>query len=82
MTRLVIGVLLLDAAALVVLGYLTRRGVLVLIGLGFLAAAALIQLYSRWHRNRMDEIVAARRELSAEARAMLESVSGKGKHER
>ena len=82
MTRLAIGVLLLDAVALVVLGYLTRRGVLVLIGVGFLVAAALIQLYSRWHRRRMDEIVAARRELGAEARAMLESVSGKGKRER
>jgi hypothetical protein len=79
MTRLAIGVLLLDAAALVVLGYLTGRGVLVLIGLGFLAAAGLILLYSRWHRRRLDEIMAARRELSKEARAMLESVSGKGK---
>ena len=70
MTRLALGVLLLDAAALGVLGYLTRRGVLVLIGLGFLAAAALIQLYSRWHRGRMDEIIAARRELSKEAREL------------
>ena len=81
MTRLALGVLLLDAAALVVLGYLTRRGVLVLIGLGFLAAAALIQLYSGWHRRRMDQILAARRELSEEARG-LQQLLGRSRGEK
>jgi uncharacterized iron-regulated membrane protein len=79
LTLIAAAVLAFDGAALAVLGYMTRRVVLVPVGLAFLVASGLILLYWRWYRRRLDDILAARRELSEEARAMLESVSGKGK---
>jgi hypothetical protein len=78
LTLIAAAVLAFDGAALAVLGYMTRRMVLVPVGLAFLVSSGLILLYWRWYRRRLGDILAARRELSEEARAMLENVIGKG----
>ena len=59
-----------DGAALAGLGYMTGRGVLIPVGLAFFVASGLILLYWRWYRRRLDDISAARRALSEEAREM------------
>ncbi len=79
LTVIAAAVLAFDGAALAVLGYLTRRMVLVPVGLAFLVASGLILLYWRWYRRRLDDILATRRELSEEARALREIISGKEK---
>ena len=78
-TLVAAALLAFDGAALVGLGYLTGRTVLVPVGLVFLVSSGLILPYWRWHRRRLDDILAARRALSEEARALRESVSGKRK---
>jgi hypothetical protein len=79
LTLVAAAVLAFDGAALTGLGYMTGRAVLVPMGLAFLVSSGLILLYWRWYRRRLDDISAARRALSEEARALRESVSGKGK---
>jgi uncharacterized membrane protein len=78
-TLVAAALLAFDGAALAGLGYLTGRAVLVPVGLVFFVSSGLILLYWRWHRRRLDDILAARRALSDEARAMLDGVSGKRK---
>ena len=70
LTLVAAAVLAFDGAALAGLGYLTGRTVLIPVGLGFLVSSGLILLYWRWYRRRLDEILAARRALSEEAREM------------
>ena len=70
LTLVAAAVLAFDGAALVGLGYMTRRAVLVPVGLVFFVTSGLILLYWRWYRRRLDDIVAARRALSEEAREM------------
>lgn len=70
-------VLAFDGAALAGLGYMSGRAVLVLVGLAFFVSSGLILLYWRWYRRRLEDIMAARRELSEEARALRDTVSGK-----
>jgi hypothetical protein len=53
--------------------------VLVAMGVVFLLSSGLIVIYWRWYRRRLEDISAARRELSEEARALRESVGGKRK---
>jgi uncharacterized membrane protein len=79
LTFVAAAVLAFDGAALAALGYMTGRPVLIPVGLVFFVSSGLILFYRRWYRRRLDEILAARRGLSEEARAMLESVSGKRK---
>jgi uncharacterized membrane protein len=76
-TLVAAALLAFDGAALAGLGYLTGRAVLVPVGLVFVVSSGLILLYWRWHRRRLDDILAARRALSEEARALREIVSGK-----
>jgi len=59
-----------DGAALAGLGYMTGRAVLLPVGLVFFVSSGLILLYWRWYRRRLDDISAARRALSEEAREM------------
>ncbi len=63
-------VLAFDGVALAALGYMTGRMTLVPVGLVFFLSAGLLLLYRRWYRRRLDDIVAARRALSEEAREM------------
>jgi uncharacterized membrane protein len=70
LTVVAAAVLAFDGAALVGLGYMTGRAVLIPVGLVFFVSSGLILLYWRWYRRRLDDIVAARRALSEEAREM------------
>jgi hypothetical protein len=79
LTLVAAAVLAFDGAALAGLGYMTGRGVLIPVGLAFFVASGLVLLYWRWYRRRLDDIAAARRVLSEEARALREIVSGKRK---
>ena len=79
LTLVAAAVLAFDGAALAWLGYLTGRAVLLPVGLVFFVSSGLILLYWRWYRRKLDDILAARRALSEEARALRDSVSGKGK---
>jgi len=82
LTLVAAAVLAFDGLALAGLGYPSGRLVLIPVGLVFVLSAGLLLIYRRWYRRRLDDILAARRALSEEARAMLESVSGKAKRER
>ncbi len=79
LTLVAAAVLAFDGAALAWLGYMTGHGVLVPVGLAFFVASGLILLSWRWYRRRLDDISAAGRALSEEARALRESVSGRRK---
>ena len=70
LTLVAAAVLAFDGAALAGLGYMTGRAVLVPVGLAFFVASGLILLYWRWYRRKLDDILAARRALSEEAREM------------
>lgn len=76
--RLVFGVafviLLIDGAAAIWLGQISGRGILVVVGLALvLAAAGLVLVYRRW-RAALEEIDAARRDLQAEIGALRSAV--------
>ncbi len=79
LTLVAVAVLAFDGVALAALGYMTGRMMLVPIGLVFFLSSGLLLLYRRWYRRRLDDIQAARRALSEEARALREIVSGKPK---
>jgi len=79
LTLVAAAVLAFDGAALAGLGDMTGRALLIPVGVVFFVSSALILLYWRWYRRRLDDISAARRALSEEARALAESVSGKRK---
>jgi hypothetical protein len=79
LTLVAAAVLAFDGAMLAGLGYMTGRAVLVPVGLVFFVSSGLILLYRRWYRRRLNDILAARRAVSEEARALREGVSGKGK---
>ena len=78
-TILAIAVLAFDGAALTAFGFSTGRMMLVAMGVVFLLSSGLIVIYWRWYRRRLEDISAARRALSEEARALRQSVSGKRK---
>ena len=63
-------VLAFDGAALLGLGVWSRRLMLALLGLVFFGSSGLVLLYWRWYRRRLEDIAAARRALSEEAREM------------
>jgi hypothetical protein len=70
LTIVAIAILAFDGAALVALGFITGRMVLVPIGLVFFLSSGLIVLYWRWHRRRLEEIAETRRALAEDAREM------------
>jgi hypothetical protein len=86
LTIVAVAVLAFDGAALAALGFMTGRTMLVPIGLVFFLSSGLIVIYWRWYRRKLDDISAARRGLSEEAREMQrltrESVSGREPRER
>jgi hypothetical protein len=63
-------VLAFDGAALVLLGWWSKRGLLGLVGVGFFVSAGLVLLSWHWYRRRLEEIASTRRSLSEEAREM------------
>lgn len=79
LTLVAAAVLAFDGAALVALGYMSGRVLLLPVGLAFFVSSGVILLYWRWYRRRLADIVAARRALGEETRALAESVSGKRK---
>ena len=60
-------VLALDGAALVGIGWRSRRPGFILVGAIFLLAAVLVRFSWRWYRRRVDDIAVARRALREEA---------------
>jgi len=68
LTAVAIAFLTFDGAALAGLGFLTGRMILVPVGVAFFVAAAVILMYWRAHRRRLQEIAAARGELGEEVR--------------
>jgi predicted signal transduction protein with EAL and GGDEF domain len=68
--------LAVDGAALVALGYMTGRPVLIPVGLVFLVSSGLVVIYWRWYRRRMADISAASHALSEEARELRDSMGG------
>jgi hypothetical protein len=70
-------VLAFDGVALAALGYMSGRVVLIPVGLVFFVSSGLILIYRRWYRRRLDDILAARRALSEEAREMQRLLSKK-----
>ena len=76
LTIIAIAALAFDGAALVALGLMAGRTVLVPVGLVFFFSSGLILLYWRWHQRRLSDIAAERRALSEEARKLRELVSG------
>lgn len=82
LTLVAAAVLAFDGLALAGLGYTSGRLLLIPVGLVFVVAAGLVLIYRRWYRRRLDDILAARRVLSEEARTLREIVSGKEKSER
>ena len=77
LTFVAVAVLAFDGVAIAALGYMTGRMMLVPVGLVFFVSSALLLVYRRWHHRRLEDIVAARRELSEEAHALRGIVSGK-----
>ena len=77
LTLVAVAVLAFDGVALAGLGYLTGRTVLVPVGMVFFVSSGLILLYRRWYRRKLEDILAARRALSEEARALRETLRGK-----
>jgi hypothetical protein len=86
LTILAIAFLAFDGTALVALGLMMDRMLLVPVGLVFFLSSVLIVVYWRWHRRKLEDIRAARRILSEEARElqrlMRESVDRREKGER
>lgn len=77
LTLVAAAVLAFDGMALAALGYMSGRVVLIPVGLVFFVSSGLILLYRRWYRRRLDDILAARRALSEEAREMQRLLSKK-----
>ena len=77
LTLVAAAVLAFDGVALAALGYMSGRVVLIPVGLVFFVSSGLILLYRRWYRGRLDDILAARRALSEEAREMQRLLSKK-----
>lgn len=70
LTVVAAAVLAFDGAALVLLGWWSKRGLLGLIGLAFFVSSGLVLLSWHWYRRRLEEIASTRRSLSEEAREM------------
>ena len=70
LTLVAAAVLAFDGLALAGLGYASGRLVFIPVGLVLVVSAGLLLIYRRWYRRRLDDILAARRALSEEAREM------------
>ena len=70
LTVIAAAVLAFDGVALALLGWWSRRAGLGIIGLALFVSSGLVLLYWQWYRRRLEDIAAARRALSEEAREM------------
>jgi hypothetical protein len=70
LTVVAAAVLAFDGAALALLGWWSKRGLLALIGLAFLVSSGLVLLSWSWYRRRLEDIAGDGRSLSDEARDM------------
>jgi len=70
LTVIAAAVLAFDGAALALLGWWSRRAGLAIIGLGLFISSGLVLFYWQSYRRRLEDIAAARRALSEEAREM------------
>ena len=70
LTVIAAAVLAFDGVALALLGWWSRRAGLGIIGLALFVSSGLVLLYRQWYRRRLEDIAAARRALSEEAREM------------
>jgi len=64
-----------DGAALVVLGWLSHRALLIILGLICFLSAALLTFYWRWYRRRLQDISSLRAGLRDEARELRRFLS-------
>ena len=78
LTIIAAAVLAFDGAALALLGWWSRRGMLMILGLVFFASAGMILLYWRWYRRRLADIAAARHALGDEALEMRRILHDRG----
>ncbi|HEX6644599.1 MAG TPA: hypothetical protein VF037_07975 [Gemmatimonadales bacterium] len=63
-----------DGAALVAAGLWLRRPTVALIGAALFLSSGVVLVYRRWHERQLAEIVAARREIAADARALQDLI--------
>ena len=70
LTIVAIAFLTFDGAALVALGVMTGRLLLVPVGLVFFGSAGMILLYWRWYRRKWKEIADERQSVRNEVREM------------
>jgi hypothetical protein len=70
LTLVAIAFLTFDGAALVGIGLMSGRTMLVAMGLVFFVSAGLVLLYWRWHRRRLLDIASERSALSEDVREM------------
>jgi hypothetical protein len=70
LTVIAAAVLAFDGAALALLGWWSRRVGLAIVGLALFVSSGVVLAYWQWYRRRLEDIAAARRELSEEAREM------------
>ncbi len=75
LTILAAAVLAFDGTALAALGWWSGRTLLLLLGIVCFISAALVGLYWRWYRQRLDDIAALRSGLADEARELRRFLS-------
>lgn len=76
LTLFAAGFLAFDGAALAALGLWSGRTALVVVGIVLFLSSGLLLLVWRQHMRRLDEIVAARRELRDEAEELRRLLKG------
>lgn len=75
LTIVAAAVLAFDGTALAALGWWSGRVLLVLVGLICFVSAALVMLYWRWYRRRLDDIAQLRKGVSEETRELRRFLS-------
>jgi hypothetical protein len=70
LTLVAVGFLTFDGVALAGIGLMSRRNMLVAMGLVFFVSAGLVLLYWRWHHQRLLDIASERGALSEDVRDM------------
>jgi hypothetical protein len=63
-----------DGAALVAAGLWLRRPTVTIIGAALFASSGLVLVFRRWHERQLADIVTARKEIAADARALQDLI--------
>jgi membrane protein implicated in regulation of membrane protease activity len=76
LTVVAAAVLAFDGAALALMGWWGGRLMLALVGIVVFLSSALVLLYWRWYRRRLDDIAESRRSLSEDAHQIRDLLRG------